>query len=330
LRRLNRHRFNNQGQIVLDLEDTISLLTFQREEKFEGERAIRLFQFRTWILFPDTQQENSAKWAETISAVKYLDRIEENYFADEESARLRDRDENPSVNLNDKPDQTVKIIQNFRTRNTTYRQLYDQFIGRRGGALEILYTPSPPDFDKAIKDRIEYLDIVANLVEYRLRYTQHEDAVPKASRSSDLLNSSHAMFFYWWPTHAIEGRRGKTPINKSVHPRTMGDWFGKMEYSAIFIYLIQRHGFGQQIPTETADDFFIDDLIRSSKEKSELIRFFGTYAYVAEMLKKSDCDLVYVRIPEAIPRIPISTDPFTAEELKTISDYEPNYLKMKY
>jgi hypothetical protein len=280
-------------------------------------------------LFPDTQQENHAKWAETISAVKYLDRIEENYFADEESARLRERDENSSVDLTHKPQQTLKIIETFRARDATYKQLYDQFIGRRGGPLEILYTPSPSDFDKAIKDRIERLDIVANLVEYRLRCTQHADAVPKADRSSDLLNSSHAMFFYWWPTHAIKGGRGKTPTNKSVSPRTMVTWWNKMENSAIFVYLIQRNGFDQQISTDTADDFFIDDLIRSSKENSELIRFFGTYAYVAETLKKSGCDLVYVKIPEAIPRIPIPTAPFSAHELKTISQYPQYYMMMR-
>ena len=77
------------------MEDAISILTFQRKEKFEGERTIRLFQFRTWILFPDIGQESYAKWAETIAAVKYLERIEENYFADDESARLREIDENP-------------------------------------------------------------------------------------------------------------------------------------------------------------------------------------------------------------------------------------------
>ena len=328
MRRLKRYQFDKRG-FLFDMEDAISILTFQRKEKFEGERTIRLFQFRTWILFPDIGQESYAKWAETIAAVKYLERIEENYFADDESARLREIDENPSVDLTHKPHQTNKMIETFRARDATYKQLYDQFVGRRGGTLEILYTPAPSDFDRAIKDRIERMDIVANLVEYWLRYIQHAGSVPKVAGSSDPLNLSHATFFYWWPTHAIRGTRGKTPTNKSVSPKTMATWWNKMEHSAIFVYLIRKHNFDKQLPTDTADDFFIDDLIRSSEEKSELIRFFGTYAYVTETLKKSGCDLVYLRIPEAVPRIPVSTDPFTPQELKTISQYEQYYLKMR-
>jgi hypothetical protein len=329
LRRLNRRRFNHRGQIVLDLEDTISLLTFGRNEKFEGERAICLFQFVTWILFPDTQRNRYAEWAAMISAVKYLDRIEENYFAAEEDVRLRDRDETPVVNLNDKPDQTIRIIESFKRKNATYRQLYDRFIGRRGGTLELLYTPSPTDFDEAIRSRIKQLDIIANLVEYRLRCAQHMEALPRADHSSDLLNSSHAMFFYWWPTHTIKGVRGKTPTNKSVSPRTMGTWWKQTEDSAIFLYLTQRHYFDQQIPTETADDFFIDGIIRASEKKSDLTRFFGMYAYVVDTLKQADCDLLYVKVPKEIPRIPVKTSPFTAQELKTISQYPQHYMTMR-
>ena len=89
MRRLNKYVFDPKKNLMFDLEDVVKLLAHKREEAFEGERAVRLFQFRTWILFPDTAETNYAKWAELIMAAKYLDRVEEHHFADNEDARLR-------------------------------------------------------------------------------------------------------------------------------------------------------------------------------------------------------------------------------------------------
>jgi hypothetical protein len=107
----------------------------------------------------------------------------------------------------------------------------------------------------------------------------------------------------------------------------MGTWWNKLEGSALFIYLIHKHGF-RQLPMDTDDDFFVDNLLRDSKDETEILRFLGAYAYLAETFMKAHGDLVYVLIPESIPRIPILTSPFSKSELQTISQYEENYLLM--
>ena len=40
---------------------------------------------------------------------------------------------------------------------------------------------------------------------------------------------------------------------------------------------------------------------------------------------KAKSDLFYVSVPDSIPRIPISTPPFSKAELETISRYDKNY-----
>jgi hypothetical protein len=45
---------DEKGLSIFDVEDVVALLAHQRGEAFEGERAIRLYQFRIWILFPGT------------------------------------------------------------------------------------------------------------------------------------------------------------------------------------------------------------------------------------------------------------------------------------
>ena len=120
MRRHNRY-FRRKGPPVFDVEDVVKLLARKREEAFEGERAIRLFQFRVWVLFPGTNEAKAAKWAALITTVKFLDRAEEDYFSDEEDARLRaEHGRGTLVNLNDKPPQTTRRIRTLSKSNKTH------------------------------------------------------------------------------------------------------------------------------------------------------------------------------------------------------------------
>ena len=83
-----------------------------------------------------------------------------------------------------------------------------------------------------------------------------------------------------------------------------------------------------QLPMDTNDDSFIDDLLREANDTGEILRFLGAYAYLVETFMKANSDLFYVSVPESIPRIPISTPPFSKAELETISQYHENYLMM--
>ena len=79
---------------------------------------------------------------------------------------------------------------------------------------------------------------------------------------------------------------------------------------------------------DTDDDSFMDDLLHEANDTGEMLRFLGTYAYLVETFMKAHSDLFYVSIPNSIPRIPISTPPFSKAELETINQYNKNYLKM--
>ena len=72
----------------------------------------------------------------------------------------------------------------------------------------------------------------------------------------------------------------------------------------------------------------MDDLLRGSNDTSELLRFLGAYAFLVETFMEAKSDLFYVSIPDSIPRIPISTPPFSKAELETISRYDKNYPRM--
>jgi hypothetical protein len=213
------------------------------------------------------------------------------------------------------------------TNNNAYRQIFDRLIGRRGGLLALLDAPSLADFDRATYARIDHMHIVSDLIDYRLRYIQHGIGNRKVNADPDGENFNHARFFFWWPTREVQSSRGKTSPNKAVAPKTMRTWWKKCERSALFIYLIHKHGF-QQLPMDTDDDVFMENLLRESNDTEELLRFFGAYAYIAEAFRNARSNLIYVRVPDSIPRIPISTPPFSKTELETISQYDGHYLEM--
>jgi hypothetical protein len=282
---------------------------------------LRLFHFRTWILFPDTQDDDHARWAELLAAVKFLDRIEENDFADEDAARQAALgDERVVVDLNDKPPQTLSRIELLRSRNRTYRRIYDGLVGRRGGLYALLEAPSPAAFDDDVRQRTDRMHIISNLIDYRLRYVQHGNLKDKATGA----NLSHALFFCYWPTHSVVGKRGKTSPNKSVSVKTMRTWWKRMEDSAICIYLIHKLSF-KQSPGDVNDGFFKDRLVRSSADKAELTHFFGAYAYIAKTFSDAGCDVPLIDVPRSIKHVKVKTDPFTKAEWDTIAQYKENY-----
>ena len=135
MHRLRSYIFDDEHNLIFDIEDVVALLAHKREEAFEGERAVRLFQFRTWITFPGQHEVNAPKWAGFIAAVKLLDRYEEDYFADEEMTRNYREDNPMGVDLTRLPPQTFRRIDMLRKDNRAYREIYDKLIGRCGGLL---------------------------------------------------------------------------------------------------------------------------------------------------------------------------------------------------
>ena len=120
------------------------------------------------------------------------------------------------------------------------------------------------------------MHIVAELIDYRLRYIQHGSNNRKETTDPNGANHNHARFFRW-PTHEVKSGRGKTSPNKSVTPKTMQIWWKKFENSALFVYLILKHGF-QQLPMDTDDESFADNLLHAANDTGEMLQFLGAYA----------------------------------------------------
>jgi hypothetical protein len=300
----------------------ISLLCSFRDEKFPGERAIRLFQFRSWLLFPAYAYYVNA--AGFIAAAKYLDQAEDEYFWDEDVGGIMAEFGHDI----DKPPQTIDRMKRMQQKYG-YRKIFDTFIAKPGGLMALLTAPSPKSFDKAMRVQSDRIHIVSNLIDFRLRCVQH------GWRDRDRIShkdpgANRALFFCWWPTHEIQGRRGTTPPSKSVSIKTMRTWWGEFERSALFLYLIHKYEF-DQLPIKANQDnpLFVQTLQSDSANTIGLTSFVGAYAHLVDTFHKADGDLYFVELPASIKRIEIRTAPFSDAESKTIREYETKYLLMQ-
>jgi hypothetical protein len=160
-------KISNFGRL---LKDTAELLTGEREERFEFERAIRLLEFRTWIYWPLTNKPSTAGM---MAAAIILENIEEDIFCDESDTARREADPDPEfgslIDLDDKPNSTSSRINALRS-NKAYRQVHDYIFAKRGGLMRLLYSPSPKEFDAEVSRRRETATGVADLIDYRLRH----------------------------------------------------------------------------------------------------------------------------------------------------------------
>jgi hypothetical protein len=304
--------------IPLNLQDSVKLLTGGREERFLFERAIRLFEFQTWIYWPGTDK---SYFAGMMASALILEAIEDDIFYSESAAIQSEADPGGRFNFDptDKPDATLSRI-NVLRNDRRYRQLHDYIFAARGGLTNLLYCLTPEEFDGKVLKRRENVKIVADLIDYRLRHAQHGGTAGHG-------NISHAVFFKWWPTHDVSGKRGVTLPNKSPWPKTLFKWWRDHQCSAIFIYLNERHQYSQ-IPH--IENVAVDGakLQPAASDADELRRFFGAYAYIAEAIHSHGGEPPFVLVPATLPRVEIHTPPFNPTELQTIADYAENYTRM--
>jgi hypothetical protein len=68
------------------LQDSVHLLLGLREEDYRYERAIRLYQFQTWIYFPNPNRK-AVNAAGRLAAARYLEEIQSR--ADQRARRAR-------------------------------------------------------------------------------------------------------------------------------------------------------------------------------------------------------------------------------------------------
>jgi hypothetical protein len=288
------------------LEDAIELFLGNREEKFQYERAIRLFQFQAWVFMPCFE---TIRWAGLIAATKIARSIEMNEYLpyDNDEPKF---DHYPAI--------TMERILELQKKSAAYSRIYNKFIAPCGGLTALLEAPSPRSFDSLIAKRKENPEIVADLVDYRLRYVLSGQDIARGA------TIDHALFFKWWPTHNIPGKRGVTVKGKSPSAKTMLSYWNSWKESAIFIYLHERHGFKLLPPkTDVADEgAFVSRISIAAEQVIEMKRLLGSYAYIADAMQRTTGGEQYIVVPKGLPRTPVSVAPFSDVEQDTIAHYE--------
>jgi hypothetical protein len=295
------------------IQDIIRLLIGGRAENFPNERAIRLYQFQIWTLFPNNRH---FRLAGLTAATKLLERIQDDIFVEQEDYVQRESTpwEASWVNLNDRPSLTINRICALG-KNSTFHAIFNTFIADLGGPHALLNALPPSKLDENVQKRIEKCSVVTNLIDYRFRYVRNIRSDDNAS------DNRHAKFFMWWPTRKIAGGRGVRSPGKAPSTKTTDKWLHEWELTATFLYLNDHCGF-RQFPAPADDELFTDHLLESANDCSELKRFFGAYAFVQECLNpEGKLD----RVLESIPRVAIDTAPFTQRELATLNAYEDNH-----
>jgi hypothetical protein len=290
------------------LRDVLSVLFGDKGEKFEYERAMRLFQFQTWIFAPTME---SIRYAGLIAATKIARTIELTEYL-------------PMYDSEDYlPKMTLERLFELRQKRPSYWSMYNNIIAAGGGLPALLEAPTPALFDSVMTQQRTKAKIVADLVDYRFRYALYgQDGASGA-------NINHAIFFNWWPTHDIPGKRGITVKNKSVSAKTMRNSWDRWKRSAIFIYLHVKHGFSQSLPDANVEPTkFVDVISDAAKNVDELRQLFGAYAYIAEAINRATGERPYITVPKEFPRITISVAPFSDIEQQTMAQYAENNLDM--
>jgi hypothetical protein len=296
------------------LEKITELLAGDRKERFQYEWGIQIFQFQSWAFVPSAR---TIMWAGQIAATKVMRSIEiEEYLPLYKGEPQYD----------DYPPTTLERIIQLQEKNPTYRRVFDRFIAPCGGLASLLEAPRPAGFDGMIAKYQEKAKLVTNLVDYRLRYAAQDEVVVARGATVD-----RAIFFNYWPTHHIPGKRGVTVKNKSVSPKTMQKAWNEWEHSAIFVYLQEKHGFRVLPPKADAFAEEFADSVRlsgSAERMDEMRRLLGAYAYIAETICRTTKEEPYIAVPLDLPRVTISVPPFSCEEKKTIAQYNEHKLDM--
>jgi hypothetical protein len=293
------------------LNDAVNVLLGNRDETFECERAIRFFQLQGWIFYPTI---DVMRLAGLIAATKIARTIEEDEYVPVRNG-IAHMDELPII--------TLERMIELRLKNPTYWNVYNNIIAPYGGLAALLETGTPHVFDWVMDKQLPKAKVVADLVEYRLRYALHGQG------SANGANLNHAMFFYWWPTHALAGKRGVRAEGKCPHPKTMSAMWSSLKESTIFIYLQERHGFLLSPPRAVVEaDRFVGEISSHARDLTEMRRLFGAYAYIAEAIQQITGEQPYITIPQELPRVPIVVPAFSDAERQTMSEYEEYHLDM--
>jgi hypothetical protein len=279
---------------TLDIDDTVELLVTdprKRPASFPFEREIRLFQFKTWIYFPESEM---VRMAGRIVGTLYLMRLAHGI---------------PVSSLRSVPEKIISTADYQRLfKDANYQSLFDEVIGAYGGWECLLDTKAPGDFDEELESRFTTSETVCQMIGYRYRYLAHGET------NSQEANISHSEFYRW-----------KDPTNKLSWKTIRSRWQANKQ-SAVFLFTSENYDFR---PPPVLMMGFLACLSEEAADRKRILKFFGYSAYVQDTLNDAKPGSSNVRIPDSVKRIRLPTKPLSDEERNRMLNYASEKHKMK-
>jgi hypothetical protein len=272
----------------MDINATIEMLIRDPENyqpAFPYEREIRLYQFQTWIYFPEPEME-MVEMAGSLAAAKYLARREHqlvphNVFAKEAGS----------------------IVMKTLLKDAKYRELFDATIGEYGGWSELVRRLQQIDFNRELSQRIEVAETVCRMIDYRFRYLDHGGTDKREA------NISHGEFYRW-------------KMDPKLSYKTIRQRWSQSKQSAVFLYVSEHLGL-RLSPRFRRIGYFFGGIEKDAGDSRYIRRFLGTCAYVGEKLQADDEGAEGdVRIPASVRRLRPKTQPLSEAELEKMSCYK--------
>jgi hypothetical protein len=278
----------------LDIDDTIKLLATdprQRAASFPLEREIRLFQFKTWIYFPETEMVHMAG---RIVGTLYLMRLAHGI---------------PFNSLRNVPEKILSSAEYQRLfKHTDYQSLFDEIIGAYGGWERLLDTKAPKNFEEELERRFATSETVRQMIDYRYRYLAHGGMNPQEA------NITHSEFYRW-----------NDAANKLSWKTIRSRWQSNKE-SAVFLYTSENFDFRPPLLLTMG---FLTTLSEQVADRKRILKFFGYAACVQETLNAAGFGSSKVKIPASVKRIRPPTKPLSDEERNRMLDYTSKRNEMR-
>ena len=276
-----------------DLEATLNCLISSKPEKFQFERAIRLFEFQTWIYCSNDPHMVDA--AGKLAAAAFLRKLEH-----ETTKKLPGMGRGRYVN-------SKVFTKLLSTRK--YSRLYDEYF-REDGFTALLRTCSSEQFNKTVAERHKAAETVSEMVDFRFRGLDHKTLDAKQS------NISRSEFYRWH-----EHSRG--PLSwKTIRTR----WKESRD-SAPFLYVNEKVGgiglprFDPKRPAPT--------LLDAVPNQQTIQKFIGMSLYVAETIDAR----ILEDYPELrqlnVPRLRPKTLAFSETDLAKMNFYREKRDEMR-
>lgn len=276
-----------------DLQAILKSLISTAPEKLPFERAIRLFQFQTWIYFSDDLKMVEA--AGKIAAAAFLRKLERG-STKKIPGMGRGMDVNSKV-----------LIKLLKTQN--YSCLYDEFF-KEDGWTSLLRTFSTEHFNKSVVERCKAAETVSEMIDFRFRGLDHKMLDAKQ------FNISRSEFYRWY----------KHPKGRLAWRTIRSRWKDNRD-SSPFLYVSEKFGgiglpqFDPKRPATTISE--------AMPNQQKLLKFIGMSLYVAETIDAH----ILSDYPElknlAVQRIKPKTSVFTESDSAKMKLYKEKRDEMR-